>query len=548
MAKTASVPKPPTLDKPGRSGRASTVESRRTAAGFGGGNRGILGLVIKIILLGLFDAFAVWLVFALSALQMWMPLAVTVVIAGLINWIYLGKGKRLPGKYLTPGVVFLLIFQIFVVFFSGYIAFTNYSDGHNSTKADAIAVITVAAEKRVPNSPTYTVNILRKGGEFYFLVTDPDGTVKVGSSTTPLTEVKNPKLDGTGTANGLPGYETLTLDQVLANQEAITAIAVPLTSDPADGTLRTDDASSAYLYKSDLAYDQKADTFTDGSGAVYVDDGKGEFATSGGQKLSPGWKIEVGFKNFTEAFTNTQLSGPLLRVTIWTFVFAIMSVLLTFALGLFLAMVLNHPTLRGKKLYRVLVILPYAFPVYLSGLVWAGLLNPEFGFVNQVLFGGANIPWLTSPLLAQFSVILVNVWLGYPYMFLVCTGALQSLPEELNEAARVDGAGPWRAFRSIKLPLLLVSIAPLLIASFAFNFNNFNVIYMLTRGWPRFSDTTFDIGSTDLLITMVYKVAFGQGGARDYGLASALSILIFLLVGTISVIAFRRTKALEDIN
>jgi len=548
MAKTASVPKPPTLDKPGRSGRASTVESRRTAAGFGGGNRGILGLVIKIILLGLFDAFAVWLVFALSALQMWMPLAVTVVIAGLINWIYLGRGKRLPGKYLTPGVVFLLIFQIFVVFFSGYIAFTNYSDGHNSTKADAIAVITVAAEKRVPDSPTYAVNILRKGGELYFLVTDPDGTVKVGSSTAPLTEVKNPKLDGTGTANGLPGYETLTLDQVLANQEAITAIAVPLTSDPADGTLRTDDASSAYLYKSDLAYDQKADTFTDGSGAVYVDDGKGEFATSGGQKLSPGWKIEVGFKNFTEAFTNTQLSGPLLRVTIWTFVFSIMSVLLTFALGLFLAMVLNHPTLRGKKLYRVLVILPYAFPVYLSGLVWAGLLNPEFGFVNQVLFGGANIPWLTSPLLAQFSVILVNVWLGYPYMFLVCTGALQSLPEELNEAARVDGAGPWRAFRSIKLPLLLVSIAPLLIASFAFNFNNFNVIYMLTRGWPRFSDTTFDIGSTDLLITMVYKVAFGQGGARDYGLASALSILIFLLVGTISVIAFRRTKALEDIN
>ena len=548
MAKTASVPKPPTPDKKGRSGRASTLESRRTAAGFGGGNRGILGLVIKIILLGLFDAFAVWLVFALSALQMWIPLAVTVVIAGLINWIYLGRGKRLPGKYLTPGVVFLLIFQIFVVFFSGYIAFTNYSDGHNSTKADAIAVITVAAEKRVPDSPTYAVNILRKGGEFYFLVTDPDGTVKVGSSAAPLTEVKNPKLDGTGTANGLPGYETLTLDQVLANQEAITAIAVPLTSDPADGTLRTDDASSAYLYKSDLAYDQKADTFTDGSGAVYVDDGKGEFATSGGQKLSPGWKIEVGFKNFTEAFTNSQLSGPLLRVTIWTFVFAIMSVLLTFALGLFLAMVLNHPTLRGKKLYRVLVILPYAFPVYLSGLVWAGLLNPEFGFVNQVLFGGANIPWLTSPLLAQFSVILVNVWLGYPYMFLVCTGALQSLPEELNEAARVDGAGPWRAFRSIKLPLLLVSIAPLLIASFAFNFNNFNVIYMLTRGWPRFSDTTFDIGSTDLLITMVYKVAFGQGGARDYGLASALSILIFLLVGTISVIAFRRTKALEDIN
>ena len=509
----------------------------------------MFGTLAKIVLLGLFDACALWLIFAMAGLHLWVALVITIVITLLINWIYLGTGTRLPGKYLTPGVVFLVIFQIFVVFFSGYIAFTNYSDGHNSTKADAIGAITVAAQKRVPNSPTYAVNILQKDGKFFFLVTDPAGTVSVGSSTNPLTEAKNPRVDGTGIANGLPRYDTLTLDQVLANQVAITAIAVPLTSSPADGTLRTDDASSAYLYKSDLGYDQKSDTFANGSGVVYRDDGKGEFATADGtQKLSPGWKIDVGFHNFVEAFTNKQLSGPLLRVAIWTFVFALVSVVLTFALGLFLALVLNHPTLRGKKIYRVLVILPYAFPVYLSGLVRAGLLNPQFGFVNQVLFGGAQIPWLTAPLLAQFSVILVNVWLGYPYIFLVCTGALQSLPEELNEAARVDGASAWRALRSIKLPLLLVSIAPLLIASFAFNFNNFNVIYMLTRGWPRFSDTTFDIGSTDLLITMVYKVAFGFGGARDYGLASALSIIIFLLIATISVIAFRRTKALEDIN
>ena len=548
MAKTASRQTPQSDDEPTEHPSTATDPARiRTAAGFR--RSGMFGTLAKIVLLGLFDACALWLIFAMAGLHLWVALVITIVITLLINWIYLGTGRRLPGKYLTPGVVFLVIFQIFVVFFSGYIAFTNYSDGHNSTKADAIGAITVAAQKRVPNSPTYAVNILQKDGKFFFLVTDPAGTVSVGSSTNPLTEAKNPRVDGTGIANGLPGYDTLTLDQVLANQAAITAIAVPLTSSPADGTVRTDDASSAYLYKSDLGYDQKSDTFANGSGVVYRDDGKGEFATADGtQKLSPGWKIDVGFHNFVEAFTNKQLSGPLLRVAIWTFVFALVSVVLTFALGLFLALVLNHPTLRGKKIYRVLVILPYAFPVYLSGLVRAGLLNPQFGFVNQVLFGGAQIPWLTAPLLAQFSVILVNVWLGYPYIFLVCTGALQSLPEELNEAARVDGASAWRALRSIKLPLLLVSIAPLLIASFAFNFNNFNVIYMLTRGWPRFSDTTFDIGSTDLLITMVYKVAFGSGGARDYGLASALSIIIFLLIATISVIAFRRTKALEDIN
>jgi len=548
MAISAAPQKPP-VDRDSAGSTAITTDPHRlrTAAGFR--RSGLVAVITKILLLGLFDAFSLSLIFAMAGLHLWGPLVATIIITLLINWIYLGKSRRLPGKYLTPGVVFLLVFQIFVVFFSGYIAFTNYGDGHNSTKADAIGVITVAAQKRVSDSPTYAVNILQKDGKFFFLITDPDGKMSVGSSTDPLTEVKNPQRDSAGKANGLPGYDTLTLDRVLAAQEAITAIAVPLTADPADGTLRTDDASSAYLYKSDLSYNQKADTFTDGSGAVYRDDGKGEFATANGtKKLSPGWKIDVGFENFANAFTNPQLRGPLLRVAIWTFVFALASVALTFALGLFLALVLNHPTLRGKKIYRVLVILPYAFPVYLSGLVWAGLLNPQFGFVNQVLFGGAQIPWLTAPLLAQFSVILVNVWLGYPYMFLVCTGALQSLPEELNEAARVDGASPWRALRSIKLPLLLVSIAPLLIASFAFNFNNFNVIYMLTRGWPRFSDTTFDIGSTDLLITMVYKVAFGSGGARDYGLASALSIVIFLLIATISVIAFRRTKALEDIN
>ncbi|MFM9920448.1 ABC transporter permease subunit [Lacisediminihabitans sp. H27-G8] len=506
-------------------------------------------LLVKIALLGLLDALAVYAVFILVGLHQWVPVVVTVLITGLINWIYLGTGRRLPAKYLTPGVIFLVVFQVFVVLFSGYIAFTNYSDGHNSTKEDAVNSIIQVAEKRVADSPAYKLSVLESGGAYSFLVTDPKGVVTVGSADQPLKPAPDANVDSTGKVVGLDGYTTLTLSQILADQAAITAVRVPLSDNPSAGALRTDDANAAYVYRSNLSYDAKADTFTSSDGVVYVNSGKGSFATPDGSKtLSPGWKVDVGIANFVKAFTNEQISGPLWRVIVWTFAFAILSVLATFALGLFLAIVLNHPTLRGKKIYRVLVILPYAFPAFLSGLVWAGLLNPQFGFINQVLFGGADIPWLTEPWLARFSVILVNLWLGYPYMFLVCTGALQSLPEELDEAARVDGASPWRVFRSIKLPLLLVSVAPLLIASFAFNFNNFNVIYMLTRGWPRFTDTTFDIGSTDLLITMVYKVAFGQGGARDYGLASALSILIFLLVAVVSIIAFRRTKALEEIN
>ena len=228
--------------------------------------------------------------------------------------------------------------------------------------------------------------------------------------------------------------------------------------------------------------------------------------------------------------------------------FAIGSTFLCFALGLFLAIVLNHPTLRGKKIYRILVILPYAFPAYLTGLVWAGMLNQQFGFINDVLLGGAQIPWLADPWLARLSVLLVNMWLGYGYMFLVSTGALQSLPDDIIEAGKMDGAGAWRIFRSVKLPLLFVAVAPLLIATFAYNFNNFGVIYMLTRGNPRFTDTTLDIGATDIMITMVYKVAFGSGGGRDLGLASALSILIFIIVTVVAIVSFRQTKALEDLN
>jgi len=131
-------------------------------------------------------------------------------------------------------------------------------------------------------------------------------------------------------------------------------------------------------------------------------------------------------------------------------------------------------------------------------------------------------------------------------MFLVCTGALQSIPADTIEAARIDGAGAWRIFRSMTLPLLMISVAPLLIASFAFNFNNFTLIYMLTGGGPNFVGTPVVVGHTDILISMVYSVAF-ESGNKQYGLASALSILIFLVVGLIAYVGFRRTRTLEEI-
>ncbi len=197
----------------------------------------------------------------------------------------------------------------------------------------------------------------------------------------------------------------------------------------------------------------------------------------------------------------------------------------------------------------MLVILPYAFPAYLTGLVWAGMLNQEFGFINEVLLGGAQIPWLADPWLARFSVHLrqhvARLRLHVPG---VHRRAAVACPTTSSRRPRWTAPARGASFRAVKLPLLFVAVAPLLIATFAFNFNNFGVIYMLTRGNPRFTDTTLDIGATDIMITMVYKVAFGGGGGRDLGLASALSILIFVIVTIVAVVSFRQTKALEDLN
>jgi arabinogalactan oligomer/maltooligosaccharide transport system permease protein len=523
-----------------------TKRQRRAAGIADAASGGVRTILIKLLLLGIVDAIAVYAIFVLALQQEWLILGVVVVVTGVVNWIYFSR-KKLPGKYLTPGIIFLVLFQVFVVVYTGYIAFTNYGTGHNGSKEQAVSSLMASSLERVPDSPTYQVTVVDQLGTLGLLVTDPDGDVSVGTAEQPLQEVDGAELEN-GKAVAIDGWTTLQFSDVIARTDEITELAVPFSDDPNDGAIRTPDGSNGYLYTSTLEYDEAAGTMTDlTTGTVYTDIGTGAFTAEDGTELLPGWQITVGFDNFVRAVTDSRLAGPLVYVTLWTFAFALISVASTFFLGLFLALVFNDMRMRGRRYYRVLMILPYAIPSFLSALVWAGMMNESFGFINQVLLGGASVPWLTDPVLAKVSVLIVNLWLGFPYMFLVCTGALQSIPDDVQEAATVDGASPWATFRLIKLPLLLVSVAPLLIASFAFNFNNFNVIYMLTNGGPRDTAAPIPVGFTDILISMVYKVAF-TGQSRDYGLASAYSIIIFIVVAVISIIAFRRTKSLEEIN
>jgi arabinogalactan oligomer / maltooligosaccharide transport system permease protein len=209
-------------------------------------------------------------------------------------------------------------------------------------------------------------------------------------------------------------------------------------------------------------------------------------------------------------------------------------------------MALNKPGLKGLCTYRALLIFPFALPSFLTALIWAGLLNQSFGPVNEIL--NADIPWLVDPNWARGAVLLVNLWLGFPYMFIVSLGALQAIPGDLLEAARTDGANGLQAFRRVTFPLLFVSLAPLLIATFAFNFNNFNIVYLLTGGGPPIAGAGTPVGHTDLLITYTYRLSFEGARGPEYAFAAAIAVIIFLIVAAVSAYSFRFTKALEDVN
>jgi arabinogalactan oligomer/maltooligosaccharide transport system permease protein len=543
-------------EKPKTAKVAKAAKVKKLTAGLNdGGTPSLHGTIVKIVALGIVDAISLLACLTIMQQHNWLLFGIVIAVTLLLNWVFLRRGG-LPAKYLAPGLVFMAIFQFYVIGFSGYIAFTNYGGGHMVSKDEAISSLVQQGDNPVENSPVWPLSVVENSNhELGFLLTEADPTTGVtkyefGSATETVHEVTNPTmgLDGV-TAAAIDGWNVLTLPDLQARFTEVQNLRVFLPGNTGVFYKAANAASNANQHIALTKYDSKTDTlirFSDNT--KFTDRGHGAFESAKGEQLLPGWRSEVGFGNFIKAVTNTRIRGPLLAVTAWTFAFAAITVFGAFAIGLALALLFNDERLRGRKIYRVLVILPYAFPAFLSALVWQSMLNTRDGFINMVILGGQQVPWLQDALLAKVAVLMVNFWLGFPYMFLISTGALQSIPAELTESAKIDGATPWQQFRYVKLPLLLVSVSPLLITSFAFNFNNFTLIYLVTGGGPKMVEADMDVGHTDILITLVYKIAFNTGNGADYGLASAFSILIFLVVGFISYLGFRRTRTLEDVD
>lgn len=246
------------------------------------------------------------------------------------------------------------------------------------------------------------------------------------------------------------------------------------------------------------------------------------------------WSV-VGADNYARVLGGAD-AGAFLGVLGWTFGYALAVTVLGLVIGLLLAVALDDRRIRERSLYRSLLIMPWALPSVLTAVVWASLLNGSFGPVNRLLgkVGIDPVPWLTDPAWARVACVLVAVWISFPFMMTACTGALQSIPDSVIEAARMDGASAPVVLLRVIVPMLAVAVRPLVVAAFAMQVNNFGVIFLLTGGGPA-TDATGTPGATDILVTYLYKVAF-MGADQNYGLAAAISVLLFVVVGGLTAL------------
>lgn len=510
-----------------------------------------LFLTLKWGAIALAVALFFWLGAQLAAAGYLLP----VIIAGLLGIGVLalyGQRKAVPLKYLAPGMLLLIAFQLWPIIFTASLAFTNYGDGHLISKEETITDIIAQSVKEVEGSERYRMSVaVTQGasvgtGDLNLLLTRADGTFLVGNADgLKDLEPTGVTATATGKITAAPGFTILTARQVNARSEELSALAVVT---PDGGGIKPSGLSEAFVGKATVTYDAAADRLTDTSttppGVFAPVDAQWVNEADPSQSFPQGWKENVGFTNFTSILTDETLRAGFLKIFIWNLFFAVVSVLSTFLLGMLIALLFNDPKLKGKGFYRSMLIIPYALPIFVTALVWQGMFNQDFGLINQTF--GLNIDWLGSEYGAKAAILITNLWLGFPYMFVVCTGALQSIPGDVKEAAKIDGASTTKTLTAIIMPLLLVAVGPLLIASFAFNFNNFTLVYLLTKGGP-FEGEDTSIGSSDLLITYAYRLAF-SGSAPNYGFASAVSVVIFILVALMSLPGFRSTKALEEVN
>jgi len=244
----------------------------------------------------------------------------------------------------------------------------------------------------------------------------------------------------------------------------------------------------------------------------------------------------AGLANYLGILSDTNITDPqnFYFTTGVTIMWTVLNVSLHVGIGLFLALLLNDQMLKARGVFRVLLIVPWAVPNYITALIWKQMFHREFGAINFFLteVGLEPISWFQSFWPSFFTNLATNTWLGFPFMMVVSLGALQSIPQDLYEAAFVDGASRFQRFRNITLPLLMPALVPAVIVGSVWTFNMFNIIYLVSGGAPN--------GATDILITEAFRWAFERD---SYGYAAAYSTIIFIILLVFTVTTNRITGA-----
>ncbi|MGC2878880.1 maltodextrin ABC transporter permease MdxF [Bacillus subtilis] len=256
----------------------------------------------------------------------------------------------------------------------------------------------------------------------------------------------------------------------------------------------------------------------------------------------------VGFKNFLNIFFLGSYRETFVNVLGWTVIWTICATTLQIILGIVTALFVNQDFIKGKRIFRMIFLFPWAVPAFITIMSFSNMFNDSIGAVNAQVIPLFNhlpfvelpaIGWKTDPFWTKTALIMIQTWLGFPYIYVMVTGVLQAIPGELYEAAKIDGATFIQRFRHITFPMILFATAPVMITQYTFNFNNFSIIYLFNEGGP--GSVGAGAGSTDILISWIYKLTTGT--SPQYSVAAAVTLLISFIVIGISLIAFKKSNA-----
>lgn len=263
----------------------------------------------------------------------------------------------------------------------------------------------------------------------------------------------------------------------------------------------------------------------------------------------------VGLENFMDIFLLSTFRDAFLAVLGWTLIWTICATTLQITIGIFTAVIANQPFIKGKRFFGVIFLLPWAVPAFITIMSFSNMFNDSIGAINTQVIPFLNnfipfidigrLAWKTDPTWTKVAIILIQGWLGFPYIYVMTTSILQAIPADLYEAAKIDGASAMRRFKDITFPTIVAVAAPVFITQYTGNFNNFSMIYLFNNGGP--GSAGGGAGQTDILISWIFKLT--QGQSPQYSLAAALTIIISFIVIGVSLIVFRRTNAfnMEDV-